>query len=113
MAHKRRTSKMPKRNRFDKNAQIAGAYLLSFPQLFTWAIIFAFVGGLSVWTGLAASHRIGGDSLSLVMVTDNNSDGLPNYLDSVTFKVTTSVTNVWVGMECSQNGTVVDSETNG
>jgi hypothetical protein len=48
-----------------------------------------------------------GSSLSLVMVTDNNGDGLPNWGDQVTFKVSTSAAYPSVELDCAQNGTWV------
>jgi hypothetical protein len=56
----------------------------------------------------------GGGSLSLVMVTDLNADGLPNWSDTVTFNVsTTATTQPNVDLTCSQNGTTVYSATSG
>jgi hypothetical protein len=49
-----------------------------------------------------------GSSLSLVMVADANSDGLPNWNDTVTFDVSTTVTDSpRVAVDCYQNGTHV------
>jgi hypothetical protein len=56
----------------------------------------------------------GSSSLTLVMVTDTNSNGLPNWGDSVTFKVsTTATTEPHVDLTCSQSGTVVFGATTG
>jgi hypothetical protein len=56
----------------------------------------------------------GTGTISLVMVTDYNIDGLPNFGDTVTFAVQTTATpSPWVNLKCSQNGTVVSQESNG
>jgi hypothetical protein len=50
----------------------------------------------------------GSTSLNLEMVTDANGNGLPNWGDTVTFKVsTTATTQPHVSLQCSQNGAVV------
>ena len=50
----------------------------------------------------------GGGSLALVMVTDANSNGLPNWGDQVTFNVSTTATDrPTVRLECYQNGSLV------
>lgn len=104
---------MPKRNQQDKSGLIAGAYLLSFPQLFVWALIFAFIGALTMYSGFALTHNSNGSSLSLRMVQDANNDGAPNYGDVVTFNVTTTQAYPWVTVNCSQNGNSVYSQTAG
>ena len=89
---------------------------LSSMQLVVFAIAFALLGGLISWAAFAAPHRGGGSggTISLVMVTDNNSDGQPNYKDKVTFAVSTSsTTQPWVTVQCSQNGTLVYQQSNG
>ena len=56
----------------------------------------------------------GTGSLALVMVTDNNSDGLPNWGDRVRFTVTTTATTEpYVSLTCSQGGVVVYSAQTG
>lgn len=56
----------------------------------------------------------GSSSLALVMYNDLNSDGLPNWGDTVTFNVSTSATaQPHVDLKCSQNGTLVYSATAG
>jgi len=56
----------------------------------------------------------GGSSLTLVMYTDNNGNGLPNWNDTVTFKVSTSATaSPYVKLACTQNGKVVASASAG
>jgi hypothetical protein len=49
----------------------------------------------------------GGSSLALVMVTDANGNGQPNWADQVTFTVSTSVSQPSVKLSCSQGGVVV------
>jgi hypothetical protein len=52
----------------------------------------------------------GSGSLTLVMYTDNNGNGLPNYGDTVTFNVsTTATTKPIVKLACYQGGAVVAS----
>jgi len=54
-----------------------------------------------------------GGSLTWVMVTDNNQNGLPNFRDTVTFAVQTTATAFpYVTLTCYQNGTLVSQETN-
>ncbi|MBX4201597.1 hypothetical protein KW803_01720 [Candidatus Saccharibacteria bacterium] len=53
------------------------------------------------------------DGFKLVMVTDANSDGLPNFKDVVTFSFTSLSTTPSVKLECFQNGVLVSSETDG
>src|SRR5262249_52986624 len=55
----------------------------------------------------------GGGSLTLVMVTDLNGNGSPNWGDTVTWKVSSTSTEPHVDLTCSQNGTVVYSATSG
>jgi len=50
----------------------------------------------------------GGSTMALVMYTDINGDGLPNYGDTITFDVSTTATAVpVVSLTCSQNGVEV------
>jgi hypothetical protein len=56
----------------------------------------------------------GSGSLSLAMVSDLNANGLPNWGDTVTFKVsTTATTEPNVSLTCSQNGVVVYGAVSG
>lgn len=56
----------------------------------------------------------GGGSLSLVLVTDNNGNGAPNWGDVVTFNISqTATTEPHVDLTCTQNGTVVLGATSG
>jgi hypothetical protein len=61
--------------------------------------------------GGGGGHNSGGtSSLALVMVTDNNANGVPNWGDTITFNVSTTATaQPYVEVTCSQNGTVVYS----
>jgi hypothetical protein len=91
----------------------------SLNHLIVTALVFGLVGGVVGWAAFAAPHNGGGHTggtgtISLVMVTDRNGDGLPNYNDIVTFNVsTTSTTQPWVTLKCSQNGTLVYQASNG
>jgi hypothetical protein len=65
-------------------------------------------------------HKPGGGSgggsatISLRMVTDVNSNGTPNYGDTVTFNVsTTATTEPHVRLQCFQNGTLVNTRDAG
>jgi hypothetical protein len=49
----------------------------------------------------------GGSSVSVVMVKDLNGNGLPNWGDTVTFDVSTTVTYPEIELECVQNGRLV------
>ncbi len=49
----------------------------------------------------------GGGSFSLAMVNDLNGNGLPNYGDSVTFNVSTTVSQPWVQLTCYKDGDTV------
>ncbi|MEY2422691.1 MAG: hypothetical protein QOI95_2758 [Acidimicrobiaceae bacterium] len=50
----------------------------------------------------------GSGTISVVMVSDQNADGLPNWGDSIRFNVsTTATTEPHVSLQCSQGGTVV------
>src|SRR5437764_15291080 len=52
-------------------------------------------------------------TIALVMVTDNNHDGLASFGDVVTFAVNTTATAYpWVSLRCYQNGTLVSKESN-
>jgi hypothetical protein len=55
-----------------------------------------------------------GGTISLVMSNDVNGNGLPNYMDTVTFAVSTTATTMpWVTVDCSQGGTLVYQASNG
>jgi hypothetical protein len=56
----------------------------------------------------------GSSSLSLVMVTDNNANGGPNWGDQITFNISqTATTEPHVDLKCTQGGTVVLGATAG
>jgi hypothetical protein len=90
------------------------------------ALISLLVVGLMAGTAFAAKptssggggHKGGGGSsgtgtLAVVMVVDANNDGAPNFDDTITFKVTSSLASPYVDLRCSQNGTVVYSASAG
>ena len=88
------------------------------------ALISVLVIGLTAATAFAAKpaagtgghHPSGGSrgTIALVMVTDANGNGLPNFGDQVTFNVsTTATTEPHVDLTCSQNGIVVLGATTG
>jgi hypothetical protein len=67
-----------------------------------------------------AGHKSGGGTggtggtINLVMVSDANGDGAPNYGDTVTFAVSTTATTMpWVTVDCYQAGTLVYQASNG
>ena len=63
--------------------------------------------------GTGGTSGGGTGTLQLVMVTDQNNDGLPNYRDTVTFDVNTTATlRPWVTLRCYQNGTLVYQQSN-
>jgi hypothetical protein len=58
--------------------------------------------------GGGGSTSGGSGSLSLVMQTDLNANGLPNYGDTIKFNVSTTVTSSpYVVLTCTQGGTMV------
>ena len=86
------------------------------------ALISLLVVGLIAGTALAAKgggggkagggHGGGGSTatgtISLApLVVDRNSNGAPNWNDVVTFNISTSISQPWVHLLCSQNGTLV------
>jgi hypothetical protein len=89
----------------------------SLNHLVVTAVVFGLVGGFIGWAAFAAPHKGGGGgtgTINLVMVTDQNSDGLPNFNDVVTFAVSTpSTTQPYVTVKCSQNGTLVYQQSSG
>ncbi len=90
-------------------------------------LVFAVVGSYALGTSLAAKsggtggagggkggHTSGGGTISLLMVTDNNSDGAPNYGDIVTFKVSApATTQPYVRLDCYEGGVWVLSSSAG
>jgi len=54
----------------------------------------------------------GGGTIALVLL--NSTDGVAHFGQKVTFNVSTSsTTQPWVDLQCSQNGTVVSKQANG
>lgn len=104
-----------------KKAQIRkGQMSFSFTQVLVFAVLFAVVGTYALMQSFAAPGGKGKhgtsspNGLTLAMVTDVNSDGLPNYNDTVTFNLTQTVTSEpHVDLACTQNGAVVYSATTG
>lgn len=79
-------------------------------------IITLLMFGLIAGTALAApgggkgggGKATAGGSLALVMVADANGDGVPNYMDSVTFDIVQSTTDLpMVGLRCYQGSSFV------
>ena len=55
-----------------------------------------------------------GGTISLVMVKDVNGNGSPNYMDTVTFAVSTTATTMpYVTVNCYQGGTLVYQQSSG
>ena len=55
-----------------------------------------------------------GGTIALVMVSDANGNGLPNFGDKVTFAVSTTATSMpWVTLDCYVNGVWVYKTSNG
>ena len=79
------------------------------------ALVALLVVGLMASTVLAARGGNGngggkpgaGATLALVMVSDQNANGAPNYGDVVKFTATTSARNPEVGLRCMQGATFV------
>ena len=66
--------------------------------------VFAAPGG----NGGGKGARSSSGSLALIMVNDANANGLPNYMDGVTFDVSsTSTQNLIVGVRCWQGANFV------
>jgi hypothetical protein len=53
------------------------------------------------------SGSTGGSSISVVMVSDQNGDGAPNWSDELTFNVSTTAAKPYVNLRCYQAGTFV------
>jgi hypothetical protein len=86
------------------------------------ALIAALVVGIAAGTTFAGKSRPGGGghskpsgtgTLALVMVDDVNHDGAPNYGDTITFTVTSSLASPYVSVTCTQNSTLVYSASAG
>jgi hypothetical protein len=81
----------------------------SLNHLVVTALVFGLVGGVIGWAAFAAPHKDSGVTISLQLppAVDRNSDGMPNWSDSVNFTVSTNVDQTYVNLQCSQNGVVV------
>jgi hypothetical protein len=84
------------------------------------ALIASLVAMLAVGTTFAAKGGHGGtsgatgSSVTVVMVTDNNGDGAPNWNDWITFNVTTSSTSQpFVKVDCMQGSNWVYTNSAG
>ena len=75
----------------------------------------AFAGKPSGGGGAGKPSGGGGatGSFSLVMVSDANGDGLPNWNDQITFNVTSTALDPQVTLTCYQGTTQVDNQTVG
>lgn len=70
MAKKATTKTMSKqKTQPDQESQIAKAYILSFPQMMVWAVIFAFFGGLTAFSGFAATRGNGSCTITPAQVS--------------------------------------------
>jgi hypothetical protein len=100
---------MVKKSQPGRDKQIAAAFMLSYPQLFVWALIFAFIGGVTVWSSNAwTGNQNSGGHLTLRMVADNNHDGQPNWNDTITFDTSAGTdTKPTLKVSCYQNGSNV------
>jgi hypothetical protein len=95
----------------------------SLNHLVVTALVFGLVGGAVAWSAFAAPHNGGGGGKvsytgsfvgsNPVMVTDNNSDGMPNYGDNITFKVTSTAGYPMVNLHCTSGGVTVDDQNVG
>ena len=63
-------------------------------------------GGGGKKPGGGGGTATGGGSFALVMVSDGNGDGLPNWGDTITFNLTTSEPKPFVRVSCYQGGLV-------
>jgi hypothetical protein len=84
----------------------------------TGGVVALLVVGLTAGTVLAArgggKPAPSGGTLALVMVVDQNQDGLPNWSDSITWQVsTTATTGPYVDVACYQAGKLVYSASAG
>jgi hypothetical protein len=63
--------------------------------------------------GGGGSTTGGSGSLTLVMVSDRNANGLPNWGDTIRFNVSASTAEPHVNLTCSQGGVVVYGASTG
>jgi len=107
---------MAKKQSKPRSKNLKKATNFSRAQFSLYMLAFALVGVFTLWVSLAAPHGGSGNngSLSVKMVVDYNSDGLPNWNDQITFNVSTTATDrPWVKLNCYQNGTWVSTSTAG
>jgi hypothetical protein len=73
------------------------------------ALVSLLVVGLVAGTAFAGKggRNAAAPSLDLVMVADANTNGAPNYGDTITFRSNTTATNAEVGLRCYQGSTFV------
>ncbi len=86
----------------------------SMVQLLLVALFFGVIGGLFTWVTLAAPSSHGGKTngsitLNLPPSSDKNSDGQPNWGDTVSFTLSTTISQPFVNLQCFQNGTRVEN----
>jgi hypothetical protein len=84
------------------------------------AAVLAAVALTTIAAPTFAAKPVGGgsttstSSLTLVMVTDQNTDGLPNWGDTITWQVSTTATAApYVDLACYQGATLVGTATAG
>ena len=63
---------MATKSSFSRDREMATAYMLSFPQLAAFALIFAAIGGFMVWRGYAAPHTKPGSGGSATLTATPN-----------------------------------------
>ncbi|MBX4197237.1 hypothetical protein KW801_01625 [Candidatus Saccharibacteria bacterium] len=88
-------------------------------QFALFMLIFAVVGAFTLWVSFAAP-RTGGSKggkysgsfvgTNPIMLSDKNSDGMPNFGDQITFNVSSTASQPWVRLDCYQSGTWVSGE---
>jgi hypothetical protein len=104
MAKKRTTTKKSgSKSNLKKNATFSNKHFA------LYMLVFALVGAFILWITFAAPPTKGGGTISgPVLLKDQNSDGLANYGDTITFNVaTTSTDRPYVGLRCYQGTTFV------
>lgn len=117
MAQKRKTT-MPSKKKTSKSVNWSFKKLdwkvvlviLLFAVAGTWLLAKSYAAPANKGGGNTGG---GGSSLSVVMVTDANSDGLPNYGDTITFKINTTNTSPYIQLNCYQNSNLVYSASAG
>ncbi|HSW85629.1 MAG TPA: hypothetical protein VLF79_03420 [Candidatus Saccharimonadales bacterium] len=104
------SKKSSKKSFFNKKQTFTNAQVLVF------ILIFVLVGIVAIWHSSAApinkggGKPSGGGSISLILPPDidKNSDGLPNFGDTVSFNESTTATEQpFVNVKCYQNGASV------